>query len=132
MTKWAPKKPAQPVTRIIWEWAGGERSSPTRCEGPDLTIRTALARGLDAVVSAVPVDEPRQAFGQRRRGRETGGRTEAFDRRVGGGDVAGLHRQHLATRGSPEQALERRDELVELDRLVVADVVERVRHVRRR
>ncbi len=48
-----------------------------------------------------------------------------------GRHVARLHRPLVADRTAAEQALERVDERVEVDRLVIADVVDRVRRAAR-
>src|SRR6185437_12840212 len=114
--KLAPMKPAPPVTRIM-----GRRA-------PRLTFvgAASLASALP-VVAAIPADEPRQTLRERRARREAGGAAQPLDRRIRRAHVARLQRPFIPDRRASQQALEQRDEGVEVDRLVIADVVDRIR-----
>src|SRR5438552_13628383 len=112
--KLAPINPAPPVTRSIF-------SFPTK--GARI-----LSRGSArlAVVVAIPGDESREPFVDRRLRGEAGRRRQAIDRRVGRPHVARLQRQVVLYRAAPKQTLELGDKGLEPDRPVVADVVDGV------
>src|SRR5687767_6646628 len=125
-TKLAPMKPAPPVTRIM-RVAGRDFERRARGDGrgailssrPGFPVRS----GVRCVVLAVPVDESGEPDCQRCRRCEAGCRAQRIDRRIRHLDVAGLHRQEFAPGRHAEKPLQCRDEVVERNGLMVADVV---------
>ena len=80
-----------------------------------------------AVVTAVPFDKPAQSLGQRRRGEKPTSRCIAEISAQGLEHVPCLHRKKIPDRRLSNDLLERRDEIEQIHRLVVADVVDAIR-----
>ena len=82
------------------------------------------ARQAVAVIVAVPGDEARDALGDRRRRLEADVAHEIVHVGEGGRNVAGLYRREFADRLLAERLLEQGDHVEQLDRIVVADIVD--------
>src|SRR5882762_4853174 len=79
---------------------------------------------LNFVVGAVPVDEAPNPILDRRTGREGDRLAEVVDVGKSFRHVAGLHRHQFADRGLAHRLLDQPHDLGDLDRRVVADVVD--------
>src|SRR3977135_3731532 len=81
-------------------------------------------RALTFVIGAVPVDEPPNPILDRRIGREGDRLAEVVDIGESFRHVTGLHRHQLADRRLAHRLLDQPHDLGDLDRRVVADVVD--------
>jgi len=79
------------------------------------------------VITAIPLHESSDSSFDRRGRFETDIANQIIDVSIRRGDVARLHREEVFLRRLAEAFFERLDEVQQLDRLVVADVVDLVR-----
>src|SRR5687767_9471858 len=87
---------------------------------------------LSSVVAPVPLYKASDSFIDRRRGPETDGPCEIGDICIRGHNIARLELAKVLDRFSAKMALQEVNQLCQLDRVVVPDVVESVRGVARR
>src|SRR5262249_35838709 len=79
---------------------------------------------LYAMIRSIPIDEPRNSLGDRRRRPEAGVAHQVIDVGVSCGHIAGLHRHKFAFRLLAKFLFKETDNFEQLDWLVVTDVVE--------